>query len=331
MTQVKPAFVTTIIVWFVLFLFIVLVPMPTLQEQEKIFGEMTIKLDALPERASTEIAHSTFQEETFTEQIQTVDRVIQNETISQEVQTVEQPRNVQSSSASAVEPSREQVLSRSIEDLIAEQNNRTQSNRQTQWSDDVFSTSNAVTSTQNQVSESAPKQSSSSLSGAAAQSNPTSSAAIQGETVRSNTNSGSVSSETSNLLSNIASTQPSLGGTQQSSSGTQRQQTNATSFSTASGYDFNFEGEARRLLYPANPTLEISSENQRLIQGTRSVQVALTVSPNGTISPSSITFTPSALVPREVQSELRQQIATWRFEEGPGSGQATFIYSIIVE
>ncbi len=333
MTQERTALVTTVSIWAVFFIFVLLIPMPEVEEKTT-FGEMSIRLEPLTdvnqreamqsESQSMEQAETTFTEATI-ETAPSVSEPLVNEVVSNAPVVPKE-----STPATTPAPRREQVLSKSIEELMAEQNNRSQNNADVQWSDDIFAESATNSTSTAQESNNAIVRSSSSLSGSAAQSGSSSGSVVsQGETARAGNQAGSVSSETSSLLQGVTQAKSSEGGSNAASS--QSSQSSSSRQSSSSGYAITFSGEPRRLLYPSNPTLIISPENQRLIQSNRNVEVTLSVGVNGTVSPTMITFTPSALIPAEIQSELRQQIARWRFEEGQSSGQATFIYSIIVE
>lgn len=88
------------------------------------------------------------------------------------------------------------------------------------------------------------------------------------------------------------------------------------------------DGKPRRLLDPAKPVLTISKQNEKLIDSSRKLNVEFTVLPDGNVLPSSIRFSPAALLPPQIQTELSAQLVRWRFEPGFGNGQASFIYSI---
>ncbi len=337
MTQDRVALTTTISIWAVFLIVALFLPMPK-PEEKKLFGEMSIRLEPLTETQTESMQRESTEsfEQTETAEVATT---MESQAPVREVEPVKEsvvPQVQQASVAKPTEtpqPRREQVLAKSIEELMAEQNNRTQSNAQREWSDDIFSSSSAVSSTTQSSSTQAARQSTSSLSGSAASSASSAASGVvtEGESARSGVATGTVSSQTSDLLSGIANAQSGSTQSQQSTSSSSSTQTSTSSQAVTSGYNFTFEGEQRRLIYPTNPVLVISPENQRLVSASREVTVTLTVSANGTVSPSSVTFTPSALVPSPIQGELRQQIVTWRFEEGSSSGQASFFYSIIVE
>ncbi len=338
MTHDRAAFATTFLLWIVFFTFALFLPLPMSEDEKSVYGEISIQLEPLNRSDQYSIAQNTVQDSLPIESPSVMEQVAKSETTFQEVQNEVQEtqgRNNQQSSSFIEEPVRQQVLAKSIEELMAEQNTRSQRPNQAEWTDDLFEDSAVNTSSQTQSSSNIEEQRSSLLSGSSAQSNdmenPTSQAVSGREQIQRGLTSADVSSETSNLLSSIANAQSSAAGSQSGQINAQSMNSPRSNSSNASGYDFAFDGVARKLLYPSDPTLEISRENQHLIQASRNIEISLIVSPSGNVSPSSINFTPSALVPTQIQLELRQQIASWRFESGVSSGQATFIYSIIVE
>lgn len=76
----------------------------------------------------------------------------------------------------------------------------------------------------------------------------------------------------------------------------------------------------------------ISPEKEALINSSREVTITFTVNSSGLVDPNSITITPSAMLPIEIQGEIKDQIATWRFlvpSSYEGYGQVSFNYNII--
>lgn len=91
------------------------------------------------------------------------------------------------------------------------------------------------------------------------------------------------------------------------------------------------DGKTRKLLYPAKPSISIPARLQTLIDSTKKVQIKFTVLANGNVTITDITITPSAILPLEVQNEIKKQISQWIFDEDVSDGQAVFDYSIIKE
>ncbi len=351
MTQDKIAFVTCFCIWALILLFILVLPVPKIDESIKEFGETVIHLEPFSQVDSSNVVSENTSVEELLPETQTMPQVIESVEESATIQAVTQEatpetnhvqaiaQNQESIATSVVqanpEPRRAQALTKSIEELIAEQTART-STSQAQWSDDVFGESSTVMSTTQQTNIAATSQSTSTLSGSAAQSSSReiieSSVVSQGETARSPNTNSTASEETLRALSSISSTPSTSTFPGNNFSETANTTPEHSSNNISGGYDIAFtDGQSRRLLYPENPTLIISSENKKLIQSSRNVRVSFDVLKDGTVGLSSIVFTPSALIPLEIQSELRSQIAQWRFEKGESTGQATFIYSIVIE
>ncbi|HRR02691.1 MAG TPA: hypothetical protein P5286_07300, partial [Treponemataceae bacterium] len=83
--------------------------------------------------------------------------------------------------------------------------------------------------------------------------------------------------------------------------------------------------------YPAKPGIILPPHLARLIDSDRSVTVLFVVRADGSVPASLVRFSPSALLPPEVQNYLKNEFSTWRFERGSDDGQARFLYSITVQ
>lgn len=95
---------------------------------------------------------------------------------------------------------------------------------------------------------------------------------------------------------------------------------------------FTDTGRSLVLLEPSHPVIVISPEKEALINSSREVTITFTVNSSGLVDPNSITITPSAMLPVEIQGEIKDQIATWRFlvpSSYEGYGQVSFNYNII--
>lgn len=229
----------------------------------------------------------------------------------------------------------QQILSQSIDERIAEQEATSQSKPEAVWDDNLFSDS-VTTSSSSSEPNSSPtnsRENSSSLSGVAASTSTNSSSdgtVAEGKRARQSSNENNTASDdTIAALGNIGT----IGeGNEGSSSPSERDgaitTTNDSVQGNPSGFAISFTGENRKLLRPAVPTLTISPENEKLIDSFRQLTISFSVDTNGNVSPSNISFTPSAFLPPAIQSELREQISRWQFEPGSSGGQATFIYSI---
>lgn len=89
------------------------------------------------------------------------------------------------------------------------------------------------------------------------------------------------------------------------------------------------DGSARVLLEPLKPVIIISEENGKRIDSSRQVVISFRILAAGNVPFSGITITPSSALPEEIQSEIKDQVSTWRFAPASSDGQAKFEYSII--
>lgn len=92
-----------------------------------------------------------------------------------------------------------------------------------------------------------------------------------------------------------------------------------------------FDGDPRRLIHPATPVIVLPPHLARLIESDRTVTVHFMVRADGSVPGSFVRFTPSALLPPEIRSFLKNEFMNWRFERGSNDGQASFLYSIKVQ
>ena len=214
---------------------------------------------------------------------------------------------------------------KSVEELMAEQ--AASSSKNKSWDDSMFddedsssvSTSSSSSSNVGQISGS------SALSGTAA-SSAGSHQSVSSVSSTANSSVGVSSSATKSALGKIATTSyvdtPTAGISSQSTikSSTASDGKVAVALS---------DGSARILLEPAKPVIIISAANAKLIDSTRSVEISFRILPEGNVPLNGIKITPSALLPLEIQAEIKKQISTWRFASASDDGQAVFEYSII--
>ena len=244
-------------------------------------------------------------------------------------------------------------LQKSMEQLMAEQARTAKEKTSPVWDDSVFSSgktvrsSSAASSGQSTASsafDSANTKSSNALSGSAgtAASREKTSAAVSQSSQENAQTKSKVSGETGDLLAKIGtqkaafSSSSSAGENSRASSASNADasssaQKSSFSASIAGSGEINVktqDGKPRKLLDPAKPVLTISKQNEKLIDSSRKLNVEFTVLPDGNVLPSSIRFSPAALLPPQIQTELSAQLVRWRFEPGSGNGQASFIYSI---
>lgn len=246
-------------------------------------------------------------------------------------------------------------LQKSMEQLMAEQARTAKGKTSPVWDDSVFSSgktvrsSSAASSGQSTASSAFDSantntKSSNALSGSAgtAASREKTSAAVSQSSQENAQTKSKVSGETGDLLAKIGtqkaafSSSSSAGENSRASSASNSDasssaQKSSFSASIAGSGEINVktqDGKPRKLLDPAKPVLTISKQNEKLIDSSRKLNVEFTVLPDGNVLPSSIRFSPAALLPPQIQTELSAQLVRWRFEPGSGNGQASFIYSI---
>ncbi len=150
--------------------------------------------------------------------------------------------------------------------------------------------------------------------------------------VRSRIGSDStVRSSTTEALHQISSTKPGVYTAQGSDKG-KSFETQSSSRSQGDGIAMDLDdGTSRRLINPSKPVIILSPESEKLITSSREVIIVFTVLANGTVSPGHIRFEPPGILHVNVQTEIRAQIAQWRFEEEKSDGQARLTYSINVK
>ena len=93
------------------------------------------------------------------------------------------------------------------------------------------------------------------------------------------------------------------------------------------GSGFNVNGKFRALKYPSSPSITLSKEAAEMIASTVTVTIRFGITAAGTVTLSSITFSPGAALPPAVQSEIAGQIQSWLFTEGE-SGTAVMNYTV---
>ena len=231
----------------------------------------------------------------------------------------------------ATTPREEPALSKSIDELMAE--NKSTPKKQVAFDDSLFADESdfveSKTTTTNNVTASASK-STSSFEGTAASGATgvaSKSSAISASSSAARQSTGTASSSTTAALGKIASAtyvQSAGGGVTSSTSISSGSKNGRVAIQMA-------DGSARELLSPAKPSISISEKNAALIDSTRKVTIVFKVLAGGTVPLSSIEIRPASQLPLEIQTEIKQQISTWRFASDSYDGQATFEYSIIKE
>lgn len=87
------------------------------------------------------------------------------------------------------------------------------------------------------------------------------------------------------------------------------------------------DGSQRILLEPSKPVITLSPAAAALIDSQKKLTVSFTVAAAGTVSVSSVRISPDIL-PSLVSSEVRAQVARWRFEAASADSRAEFKYTI---
>ncbi len=90
------------------------------------------------------------------------------------------------------------------------------------------------------------------------------------------------------------------------------------------------DGSSRLLIDPKEPVIKVSPENASYIDSSRTVLISFKILASGNVPSSTIVFRPTAALPEPIQSEIKEQISRWRFEQAKNDGQAGFEYSIIL-
>ena len=99
-----------------------------------------------------------------------------------------------------------------------------------------------------------------------------------------------------------------------------------------SGLKLNFtSGRSRQILTPMEITL--SPESQSKIDSTKIVRISFVIEADGSILMSNVSISPTGIIPFDVQSEIKNQVAKWRFSADPNNekAMASFQYSIVVK
>ena len=227
--------------------------------------------------------------------------------------------------------SKPQTYAKSNEELMAEQ--MASSQKQKTWDDSMFGENpDAVSSQNTAVSPEVKKISDAeAVRGSAGTASSSSAVSSSSSTARSSSSSiasSSASGETKEALAAIGSVK-SVPYSSVSGNGTSS--TSLISASIAGGgiSIAMTNGTVRRLLDPEKPVITISDENAKLIDASRTVTITFKVLAAGNVPLSGIQIHPASTLAAAVQSEIKSQIAKWRFASDPSESMATFEYSII--
>lgn len=242
--------------------------------------------------------------------------------------TVEQPKaapKVPETTAAPAPKKAKIKYKKSLDELMEEQMGA--SAKQKAFDDSMFDDVVAETNTSSQsVSKNVNRMdSSSALSGSAALAADSASGSVSAAADRAEKPS-SASSATSAMLSKISAAQYSttIGNGLSSKSDVMVAQSTDGKLAIELS-----DGSARVLLEPLKPVIIISEENGKRIDSSRQVVISFRILAAGNVPFSGITITPSSALPEEIQSEIKDQVSTWRFAPASSDGQAKFEYSII--
>ena len=242
--------------------------------------------------------------------------------------TVEQPKAAPKvpETTTAPAPKKAKIkYKKSLDELMEEQMGA--SAKQKAFDDSMFDDVVAETNTSSQsVSKNVNRMdNSSALSGSAAVAADSTSGSVSAKADRAEKPS-SASSATSAMLSKISAAQYSttIGNGLSSKSDVKVAQSTDGKLAIELS-----DGSARVLLEPLKPVIIISEENGKRIDSSRQVVISFRILAAGNVPFSGITITPSSALPEEIQSEIKDQVSTWRFAPASSDGQAKFEYSII--
>ena len=242
--------------------------------------------------------------------------------------TVEQPKatpKVPETTAAPAPKKAKIKYKKSLDELMEEQMGA--SAKQKAFDDSMFDDVVAETNTSSQsVSKNVNRMNNSSaLSGSAAVAADSTSGSVSATADRAEKPS-SASSATSAMLSKISAAQYSttIGNGLSSKSDVKVAQSTDGKLAIELS-----DGSARVLLEPLKPVIIISEENGKRIDSSRQVVISFRILAAGNVPFSGITITPSSALPEEIQSEIKDQVSTWRFAPASSDGQAKFEYSII--
>ena len=217
-------------------------------------------------------------------------------------------------------------IKKSVEELMEEQaaskqNKSASVDPWAQFEDDISETQISTKSVQKRIDNS------SALSGNAGTAASTKNSSASTTTNNTKTDSSSASSSTTSALGKIASTaysSKSFDGTAESVALVKSSKSSSGKVTVAMD-----DGSTRALLYPSKPVINISDENAKLIESTKTVKISFKVMAAGNIPRSSVSITPSDLLPVEIQNEIIDQISDWRFETSDNLSSAEFEFTIV--
>jgi outer membrane biosynthesis protein TonB len=260
------------------------------------------------------------KEEPVQKKTEPVKKTKQPESASAKSKSIPAPNKAESSDSPA-------VYKKSVEELMAEQSR--QKAGDVKWDDSLFADSAAAESTSQAASPKSARPDkitgAAALSGTAAAAAASDNEPVNSTSVSEKSKSAGADASVKKALGNISSTTY----TQTSGSGMNSRTSVNTSMSSDGKVSIELtDGSVRMLLYPGKPAIQISEENARRIDSTRTVRVQFKILAKGNVPLSEINITPSSILTPEIRQEIREQVSLWRFSQAPGDGYASFDYTI---
>lgn len=217
-----------------------------------------------------------------------------------------------------------QELSKSMEELIAENNSQSQQKSLdgVDW-EAMFGTEEAIVSTQ-EPKEEVKTENNSGLSGSAGTGTSSNSSEVTASSTNSTQNQDSPTDSTREALNSLKpktyTTETAFGETE----------ITAQTVTQEGGTGFQLEdGKIRKLIFPLKP--EISLPENAKIERDVTFKITFTVKKDGTVPYSEIFMTNEALLDVETVKAIKNQIAQWKFESSNTNGQGSLDYSIIIK
>lgn len=312
--------------YIVLFILFAVIPI----SKPKKYTQISVQLDSLPQKKIEKLVVPVEKEIVQKESVPKVEQKPVEKQIEQKKEvakttsqvkpeTKTQPKTQTTQSQSTTQTKsqtatvkKEVVYQKSVEELMAE--NAKKKKQTATWDDSIFNdeatTSSSVTKNTGTFQENAV----SSLEGIAASSSQSSnvqtSSVARGETG----NQGQVSDSTSNVLNKISEAKYVTNNSSQTIS-----------------YETSGILQPRQLIFPSEPSITIPETLENKIVRNRTVKISFIVKSDGSVDVRSIQIEPVGILVTEIETEIKKQIALWRFESGKSDGQAAFNYSIKVE
>lgn len=209
-------------------------------------------------------------------------------------------------------------IKKSVEELAAE---AAANKKAASWDDSLFDPFEDVADYD--WNQAVAANNSSSIEGSAASSASAQASSTQTSSSKS-TKSQSSSSSTSDALASLKTTSTSTAGrTSSVQYGSVSSKSDRVTIQTD-------DGKSRELLSPAKPEIKLSEESAKKITGTVTVSINIRIFADGTVPATYVTIKPVAVLPAEVQNEVKNIISQWKFVSDISEAYATLEYTIRV-